>query len=102
MMTFTKTSEQIEVSSKETKANFLQEVMERLEDGILILTNAGEIVHANASAYHLCCQLSQGSFDSQLIPPIIWKLCQLLLNLTMLLTVSIKYNCPILYFGYIG
>lgn len=80
MMTFAKTSEQIEVSSKETKANFLQEVMERLEDGILIVTNAGEIVHANASAYDLCCQLSQGSLDSNLIPPMIWKLCQLLLN----------------------
>ncbi|MBH8553967.1 LuxR family transcriptional regulator [Nostocaceae cyanobacterium CENA357] len=62
------------------QAEFLQEILEGLGDGILILTAAGELVHANASAYHICCQLNQGHFDSNSIPSTIWHLCQSLLD----------------------
>jgi DNA-binding CsgD family transcriptional regulator len=68
------------------QAEFLQEILEGLGDGILILTVAGELVHANASAYHICCQLNQGHFDSNSIPPNIWHLCQFLLDSQRLLS----------------
>ncbi len=68
------------------QAEFLQEILEGLGDGILILTAAGELVHANASAYHICCQLNQGHFDSNYIPPAIWELCQSLLDSQKLLS----------------
>lgn len=62
------------------QAAFLQKVLEGLGDGILILTATGELVHANAVAYHICCQLNQGHFNSNFIPPAIWDLCQSLLD----------------------
>lgn len=62
------------------RADFLQEVIEGLEDGILILSQTGEVVHANASARRLCCQFNQGNFKQNFVPPVIWKLCESLFN----------------------
>ncbi|MBG1240907.1 helix-turn-helix transcriptional regulator [Nostoc sp. NZL] len=62
------------------RADFLQEVIEGLEDGILILSQTGEVVHANASAHRLCCQFHQGNFNQNFVPPAIWNLCKSLLN----------------------
>ena len=62
------------------RADFLQEVIEGLEDGILILSHTGEVVHGNKSARRLCCQFNQGNFNQNFIPPAIWKLCESLLN----------------------
>ncbi len=62
------------------RADFLQEVIEGLEDGILILSKAGKVIHANASAHRLCCQFNQGNFNQNFVPPAIWNLCKSLLN----------------------
>ncbi|QSJ18123.1 helix-turn-helix transcriptional regulator [Nostoc sp. UHCC 0702] len=62
------------------QAGFLQEVIEGLGDGILILTRAGKLVYSNASAYHICCQLNQGHSNSSFVPPAILHLCQTLLE----------------------
>ncbi|MEH2468192.1 helix-turn-helix transcriptional regulator [Nostoc sp.] len=62
------------------RADFLQEVIEGLEDGILILSKAGKVIHANASAHRLCCQFNQGNFNQNFVPPAIWNLCKSLVN----------------------
>ncbi|MEH2244961.1 helix-turn-helix transcriptional regulator [Nostoc sp.] len=62
------------------RADFLQEVIEGLEDGILILSQTGEVVHANASAHRFCCQFNQGNFNQNFVPPAIWNLCESLLS----------------------
>ncbi|BBD64820.1 LuxR family transcriptional regulator [Nostoc commune NIES-4072] len=63
------------------RADFLQEVIEGLEDGILILSQTGEVIHANASARSLCCQFNQGNFNQNfVVPPVIWNLCESLFN----------------------
>jgi DNA-binding CsgD family transcriptional regulator len=62
------------------RANFLQEVIEGLEDGILILSPTGEVVHSNASANRLCCQFNQDNFNLNFVPPAIWNLCESLLS----------------------
>ncbi|WP_375515713.1 LuxR C-terminal-related transcriptional regulator [uncultured Nostoc sp.] len=58
------------------RADFLQKVIEGLEDGVLILSKTGEVVHANASARRLCCQFNQGNFNQSFVPPVIWNLCE--------------------------
>lgn len=60
--------------------NFLREVLEGLEDGILIISQTGKLLHANASAYQFCYQLNHNNLNSQIIPYSIWKLCKLLVN----------------------
>jgi DNA-binding CsgD family transcriptional regulator len=60
------------------KAHFLEEIIETLQDGILILTQIGELVHANAAAFRICSQLNQSS--SPKIPQAIWQLCESLIE----------------------
>ncbi|MDF5708944.1 MAG: helix-turn-helix transcriptional regulator [Nostoc sp. S4] len=62
------------------KINFLQEVIEILENGILIISIAGELIYANTSGYDFCYQINQGIFELNCISPIIWSLCQTLIN----------------------
>ncbi len=62
------------------RADFLQEVIEGLEDGILILSQTGEVVHANTSVHRLFCQFNQGDSKQNFVPPVIWNLCESLLN----------------------
>ncbi|MFN6539959.1 MAG: LuxR C-terminal-related transcriptional regulator [Nostoc sp. EkiNYC01] len=84
MMTLTKTlvetqrRENINYDSK--RADFLQEVIEGLEDGILILNQAGKVLHANASAHQICCQFNQENCHDNFAPPAIWNLCESLLS----------------------
>jgi DNA-binding CsgD family transcriptional regulator len=89
MITLTTISQQIESKSNQARiklsrnlqqASLLQEVMERLDDGILIISNDGELIHANGAAYDLCCQLNQDNLDSNFVPPVIWQFCQVVLN----------------------
>ena len=89
MIALTKTLVQIVVEPQQLdsinlheskRADFLQEVIEGLEDGILILSKAGKVIHANASAHRLCCQFNQGNFNQNFVPPAIWNLCKSLLN----------------------
>lgn len=62
------------------KEDFLQEVLEALGEGFLILTIAGELVYNNASAYQICCQLNQGNLNTNFLPSAIWQLCETLLE----------------------
>jgi DNA-binding CsgD family transcriptional regulator len=84
----TKQSANVKLHTSEP-AYLLQEVIERLDYGILILTTAGEIVHANASAYRFCCQLNQGNFNCNFVPSVILNLCDSLLKNTNLKSTEI-------------
>ncbi len=74
----TQAQENIKYDSK--RADFLQEVIEGLEDGILILNKAGKVLHANASAYRICCEFHQENCQDNSVPPAIWNLCESLLS----------------------
>ncbi|MBW4566794.1 MAG: helix-turn-helix transcriptional regulator [Tolypothrix carrinoi HA7290-LM1] len=65
---------------KTKQLDFLQKVIEGLQDGILILTEIGEIVHANASARSICGQISQGISQANFVPPAIWHHCKSLID----------------------
>ncbi|NMG18888.1 helix-turn-helix transcriptional regulator [Brasilonema bromeliae SPC951] len=60
------------------RAYFFQEVIEGLQDGILLLNETGELIHANTSACNIVSQINQDS--SNYIPPAIWSLCETLLE----------------------
>ncbi|MFN6514207.1 MAG: helix-turn-helix transcriptional regulator [Nostoc sp. CreGUA01] len=74
----TQAQENINYDSK--RADFLQEVIEGLEDGILILNKAGKVLHANACAYRICCEFHQENCQDNFVPPAIWNLCESLLS----------------------
>lgn len=59
---------------------FLQKIVENLEDGILILTETGELVHGNASAYNICNQINSFDLNNNSIPSVIWNLCKSLMK----------------------
>ena len=59
---------------------WLQEVLESFQDGILILSEAGELVYANAYAYHVFHQLNPSTSNMKGLPTPIWKLCEPLLD----------------------
>ncbi|QIR36117.1 PAS domain-containing protein [Tolypothrix sp. PCC 7910] len=59
---------------------FFQAVIENLEDGILILNEVGELLHANASAEQICSQLNQENCHKKFVHPIIQQLCQSLID----------------------
>lgn len=58
----------------------LQGVIESLFDGILILTEQGELVHANDLARQICEQLTQGKPQRNPVPEEIWRVCQALIE----------------------
>ncbi|MDZ8189736.1 MAG: helix-turn-helix domain-containing protein [Nostoc sp. ChiSLP02] len=84
MMTLTKvlveTQRQTNINYDSKRANFLEEVIEGLEDGLLILSKAGKVLHANASADRVCCQFNQDNCNENVVPPAIWNLCESLLS----------------------
>ncbi|AFY34557.1 LuxR C-terminal-related transcriptional regulator [Calothrix sp. PCC 7507] len=89
MMTLTKTPTKIAIKPQNLnstdcrellQASFLQAVLEGLEDGILIVNAMGELVHANASAHLICSQLNQENRPANFVSPLIWQLCQSLLD----------------------
>lgn len=59
---------------------FLQGVLEGFIDGILILTDEGELVHANQSARQICDRINQGVLQNNLVPQQIWKICYALIE----------------------
>ncbi|MGB3641508.1 MAG: LuxR C-terminal-related transcriptional regulator [Rivularia sp. (in: cyanobacteria)] len=59
---------------------FLQEIVENLEDGILILTETGELVHCNVSAIDICSQINQFSLNLNTVPSVIYNTCKLLIK----------------------
>ena len=64
----------------EKHPSFLQAILEGLFDGILILTQQGEWVHANSYARQLCRQLTQSSSQISTVPKPIWHICESLLE----------------------
>ncbi|MBW4629782.1 MAG: helix-turn-helix transcriptional regulator [Brasilonema octagenarum HA4186-MV1] len=62
------------------RAYFFQEVIEGLQDGILLLNETGELIHANTSACSIVSEINQDSSNSNCIPPAIWCLCETLLE----------------------
>lgn len=58
---------------------FWQGVIEGFSDGILILDEQGEIIYANAHAKQICSQLHQ-ELATNSVPPLIWKICQILIE----------------------
>lgn len=65
-------------SPKLEPCNLFQGILEGFMDGILIITEAGELLHANQSAKQIFQQLSVEK--SQLIPEEIWQVCQSLIE----------------------
>lgn len=59
---------------------FLQGVLEGFMDGILILTEQGELVHANQSARQICKQLSEEKDKHNFVPHEIWRVCESLIE----------------------
>jgi DNA-binding CsgD family transcriptional regulator len=58
----------------------LQAVVEGFVDGILILTELGEWIHANATAHHFCRQLTCDPIRTNTIPKAIWQMCESLID----------------------
>ncbi len=70
-----------EVEEKARKRLFnSQEIVENLEDGILILTETGELVHSNTSAYSICNQINSCGLNDNSVPSVIWNLCKSLMK----------------------
>lgn len=59
--------------------SLLQAVLEGFIDGILILTDQGEWLHANDRARHICHQLAETASPNR-VPQEIWKACQALID----------------------
>lgn len=75
MQTITKTEEKLG-----EQLCLLQEIVENLEDGILILTETGELIHRNVSAINICSQINQFSLNVNSVPSVIWNLCKSLIK----------------------
>ncbi|MFB2920746.1 helix-turn-helix transcriptional regulator [Aerosakkonema funiforme] len=59
---------------------FLKGVLEGFIDGILILTEQGELLHANQTATKICDRLGKVSDKHNLVPEEIWRVCQSLIE----------------------
>lgn len=75
-----KTNTQLQQSNNEyfdefQQFYFLQEVVESFIDGILIITEQGNLIHANECGKQICLQLNQNLFVDHLIPQEIWHIC---------------------------
>ncbi len=60
--------------------SFLQAILEGLFDGILILTEQGEWVHANDDARRICRQLAHTIPQHRSVPRPIWHVCASLID----------------------
>lgn len=59
---------------------FLQGVLEGFIDGILILTEQRELVHANQAATKICHQFTTSKTKENLVPEEIWCICESLIK----------------------
>jgi DNA-binding CsgD family transcriptional regulator len=69
----------------------LQGVIESFFEGILILTEQGELVQANDLARQICEQLTQGKPQRNPVPQEIWCVCQALIE-----SRSLYHNQPVI------
>lgn len=68
------------ISTGHSNHALLQGIMEGLIDGVLILSEQGEIVQANRFADKICAQINQSRSQSAAVPASIWKICQTLIQ----------------------
>jgi DNA-binding CsgD family transcriptional regulator len=61
-------------------SSLVQEVIEDLIDGVLILAEQRELIYANDSARRILRQLNQGRIRTNLVPREIWHVCQSLIQ----------------------
>jgi DNA-binding CsgD family transcriptional regulator len=54
----------------------IHSIIEGFIDGILILTDQGEVICANGCARQICHDLSQDELGSSLVPSKVWRICQ--------------------------
>jgi DNA-binding CsgD family transcriptional regulator len=83
----TKLSEPIQSSRSEPAVTlgdqpsvFVKEVIESQIDGVLILTEQGKVIYANALAHHLCHQLMHTDQDLDTVPQQVWHICEALIE----------------------
>ena len=84
-----KSVETLNSSDKQLKAShsqhlkypdLLQAIIESFMDGVLILTEQGELIHANKGALRICQQFYSEQLQPNLVPLPIWRICQSLLD----------------------
>ncbi|MFQ3616848.1 MAG: LuxR C-terminal-related transcriptional regulator [Cyanobacteriota bacterium] len=62
-------------------SNFLlQAIFESFIDGVLIVSDRGEVIYANRSAHEICRMLSPDGLKTMRLPSQIWRICQMLVN----------------------
>lgn len=67
-------------SFPDTPLSFIGSALETLEDGVVILTELGQLVYANCRGRYLCRQLSQKPLFTETIPATIWQVCLALIE----------------------
>ncbi len=60
--------------------DLFQEVVEKLIDGILIVTEKKEVIYSNENAQRILGKLHQGKVNTNIIPEEIWYVCQSLIQ----------------------
>lgn len=65
---------------KPSERILLQKILENFIDGVLILTDRGEWIQANALAQQICEQLNTTKSQPNLVPQEIWRVCQALIE----------------------
>lgn len=68
------------VTATAKQPSLLQAVLEGFIDGVLILSEQGEWIHANDRARRICEQLTKGLTQPDRVPQEIWRACQSLIS----------------------
>lgn len=63
-----------------SQVSLLEAVIENFVDGILVLTDKGELIHGNECARNICNKLTKNKDFLHKIPEKIWGVCQSLIN----------------------
>ena len=88
---FISTLERQNPQASQSDSLLLQGVIESFFDGILILTEQGELVQVNNLARQICEQLTQGKPQPNSVPKKIWRVCQALIE-----SRSLYHNQPVI------
>lgn len=61
-------------------SSLLHGILEKLTDGVLIVTTDGEWVYGNRNANRICQQVSRSPLEPGFLPEAIWRICKLFLD----------------------
>jgi DNA-binding CsgD family transcriptional regulator len=75
-----KSEKRNDIKSNKLQTTFLQEVIEGMQDGIMIVSETGKVIYANSNAWRICNQLQQSNHERNTVPAAIWKVCEFLIN----------------------